>query len=180
MKKLLTIGAIMLVSQVSFGATTIESKTTTQDRNVNITIDPLSMILGIFDAGADFRVNSNLTLGGYFKFASYEFTNSSLTGSSRLTAYGGGAKMHYYLTNNALEDSWYVSPSIGFMPVQTFGSTQSVFSTGTTIGYQWVYNSGFNMNLGFGVQYISISSDMTDSYLRGIIPAAEFRMGFAF
>jgi hypothetical protein len=164
-------------SQVA-SADSFPAQPAAHEYRASITANPAAFLLGYFDVGADVKIAPQVTIGAYVNFASYTVGVGS--SSSSITAFGGGGRAHFYLSGGALQDGWFVSPFAGVLPVRSFSSTLTVLDVGGIIGYQWVYSSGFTQSLGLGAQYISVSENRTDSYLRGTIPALEYKIGIAF
>jgi hypothetical protein len=141
----------------------------------NISVSPASMLfLGLFNAGVDFKISRKSTLGLEAAFSTIGSSGSSLT------AFGGGLRYSYYLTGEALTDSWYVSPYFFALPITTSGSSSSSTVTpmllGAVAGYHWIYKNGFNMMFGAGAQYATVAK--TGGY--AVLPALEYRIGFTF
>lgn len=156
----------------------------TQEPFLNLSVDPVSLLSHYFDVGADLKFSSTVTVGAYLDFSSYGLTSDyrSRTFSYRsreVLAFGGGVRMHFYLNNDAFSNGWYVSPFIGFVPVSTLSTITSIFNYGTLAGYQWTLPSGINIRLAAGGRYVYIDSSSTDTYLHGIAPMAEFRLGYS-
>ena len=99
---------------------------------------------------------------------------------------GLGVGYRYYITHAKKEipNGFYVNPQVAF----AFGSIKdnndtsysaTNFGIGAELGYQWVWSSGFTLDLGIGPMYNFVSSDSSDS-ANGIAPALTLAIGYAF
>jgi len=100
---------------------------------------------------------------------------------------GAGLGYRYYITHvkKAVPNGFYVNPEIMLM-VGTANSEEQnyglfVLGIGAELGYQWVWNSGFTLDLGIGPMYSFMKSDSSDLQKTGFfIPMATVAIGFAF
>lgn len=106
-----------------------------------------------------------------------------------VTLGGLGAGYRYYFTHakKQVPSGFYVTPEAAF----SFGSVKnndgtrssiSTFGIGAEIGYQWVWSSGFTLDLGIGPMYQFVSGNNTGTFERtnGILPVGTIAVGFAF
>ncbi len=152
---------------------------------MNIRVSPLSLIGGMVGADADFKVGERFTIGP---------TVSTMKASllfTELTGFSFGARANWYLSENAIDDSWYVGPTIGYssMTVSQLGQQGSVgaFTLGTLVGYQWVLDNGFNVNVGGGAAFymgddsvVAGNTTLSVPFYSGFVPQAEITVGYAF
>ncbi len=101
---------------------------------------------------------------------------------------GIGAGYRYYIThlNKTVPTGFYLMPEIAF----AFGSidddngttySANTFGIGAEIGYQWIWSSGFALDLAVGPMYTKINSDdLGATGDGGIIPTATLAIGYAF
>lgn len=152
---------------------------------INVRINPLSILLGVIHADMDFRVANRVTFGPALGFASRTSSSVIATGLNL------GVRANFYLTGDAISDSWYVSSSAGvlFLTSKSGASEarSNALNLGFTAGYQWVFASGFNVMLGLGAVYYAIDKKQTatdgsvisvPSY-SGTLPRLDFTVGFA-
>ncbi len=97
---------------------------------------------------------------------------------------GIGAGYRYYITNakKQVPTGFYINPqtSLSFGSVSESGTSYSAtsFGIGAEIGYQWVWDSGFTLDLGIGPNYNVVSSEGVSG--NGIVPSATLAIGYAF
>ncbi len=101
---------------------------------------------------------------------------------------GVGLGYRYYITHakKPVPGGFYVNPqaalSFGSVyddnDVATSGSTIGI---GAELGYQWVWESGFVLDLGIGPMYTFVNSDDADlEGDSGFLPTATLAIGYAF
>lgn len=99
---------------------------------------------------------------------------------------GGGVGFRYYITHakKPVPGGFYINPQAQF----AFGSVTNeddeklnarTIAFGAEIGYQWLWESGFVLDLGIGPMYTMAKGD-SDEDLSGIMPSATLAIGFAF
>ncbi|MGC3979404.1 MAG: DUF3575 domain-containing protein [Paludibacteraceae bacterium] len=102
---------------------------------------------------------------------------------------GVGAGYRYYFTyaKKQVPSGFYVTPEafFSFANVKDDADenyTATFFGIGAEIGYQWVWASGFTLDLGIGPMYTIISGNENSGIQKttGIAPAATIAIGFAF
>ena len=108
----------------------------------------------------------------------------------KATGYGLDGEFRYYITNRKKPspEGFYIGPGVSFdfNKLTDDGDTGSftLLGVGATLGYQWVWNSGFSLDLGLGPQYTfaAAKSDDVDEDIDfgGILPRFEFSIGYAF
>jgi hypothetical protein len=104
-----------------------------------------------------------------------------------VTGYGAQADYRHHFSNNRVSPAGlYLSPNIGAGKIKTenvlgLGTAEtstSYYSTGVNFGHQWIYNSGFSLDLFFGYGLLSVANeDVRDS---GGYPSLGLAMGYAF
>lgn len=162
LKKIITIGAFVFVQQI--WAT-----------NTNITVNPLGLLLGAANVGVEFKLTDSVALGPQLAFAKVS------SGINDATGLGAGVKADFYLSSSTFSDSWVLSPSVNYFRFTNNSQTASGLSLAAIIGYSWFWPSGFNMNLGFGIQYLTLDfTDLGLASVSGTLPAGNFSLGWAF
>ncbi|MBN1897253.1 MAG: DUF3575 domain-containing protein [Spirochaetes bacterium] len=129
------------------------------DYKAAITVNPLSMLFGTFNAEANIRLADSLSVlisGSYWGLDS---------GYWDYTAFGVGTGIKFYWQGSAIH-GWYVGPMLDFAfasaeytdPWTSEKATGSAtgISFGGLIGYQSIFDSGVTIDFGLGVQVISI------------------------
>lgn len=100
---------------------------------------------------------------------------------------GFGLGYRYYFTNakKPVPGGFYICPQAQF----AFGSvtddngdkySANSMGFGAEIGYQWVWESGFVLDLGIGPMYTNVSGDGDSEGVKGILPSATLAIGYAF
>ncbi len=101
---------------------------------------------------------------------------------------GGGLGFRYYFTHakKAIPSGFYINPQAVFMyggiTDEYDGTTYSATTLGfgAELGYQWVWESGFTLDLGLGPSYTRASGNNGGEGVSGILPSATIAIGFAF
>lgn len=138
----------------------------------NIRVNPLSLLSGSFNAQFDFAMGDSMTVGPTLGYAGGTYNGVSAA------ALALGARADFALGHARLSDGWYLAPNFLYVMASGSGASAGGFSAGVLAGYGWYWNGGFNMGVGLGAQYLSISSGLA-SYA-GVLPGFEFNLGFAF
>jgi Protein of unknown function (DUF3575) len=117
-------------------------------------------------------------------------------GGSKYSSFGGELQYRYYF-EEALK-GWYaggqIAYSAGKVTVDNFGfssntNLETKFTTlqiGAKGGYQWVFGSGFALDLNLGIAYTKFAyTDNTNSVFSGlsgsgVLPTFGFGLGYAF
>lgn len=146
-----------------------------------IKTNPLALAFGDFNATYERVLNnsSSLQISGHymFKFLSEEVNLG-----------GVGLGYRFYITHakKPVPAGFHVTPNGVF----TFGSVKNedgttsgakTFGFGVELGYQWVWESGFALDLGIGPMYRFLSgSGDESSTTSGFWPSATLAIGYAF
>lgn len=95
---------------------------------------------------------------------------------------GVGAGWRYFFThkNKDVPAGFYLMPQANV----GFGGDVLRIGVGAEIGYQWVWSSGFVLDLGIGPQYTYFNyngddDDLFDDDAGGILPSATLAIGYA-
>jgi len=173
MKKILfvlVLGAIMLNANA-------------QDRVNVIKINPLGLLFGSANASYERALTAKTALQ----------INASITSlsvlSTKYSGFGLGADYKlYWSPSKDAPRGMYVAPGLSFSSITVDdGSgdkgTGSIFALKGVIGHQWVWNSGFSLDLNGGIAYY-LNGDITvngNSYSQftGIMPALGLSLGYA-
>jgi len=90
------------------------------------------------------------------------------------------------MTKKPVPGGFYLNPqasiSIGTVKNDADESySATIISFGAELGYQWVWESGFVLDLGIGPSYtIGKGETSEDADLEGILPSATLAIGYAF
>jgi hypothetical protein len=113
-------------------------------------------------------------------------------GGFKYSSYGLGAEYRFYLSKtSAAPEGFYAAPGVGFTAgrVKEDESNSKVkftsFGGKAVIGNQWIFKSGFTLDLNGGVQFNSFSykdnnGDFVGLKASGVFPALGFSIGYAF
>lgn len=141
----------------------------------NIRVNPVGLLFGVANATWDIGTSDRVTVG-----PSAAFTTRSANGVTA-TGFALGVETNFFLGNDRFTDSWIFSPSAGFASASGNGQSASGMAVGANLQYGWFYDSGFNIGLGGGIQYVSIDySDLGLGTVSGLLPSITFTMGYAF
>lgn len=154
-------------------------------KKFNLRIDPLSFLIGFFNATFDVGVSDRISVGPQLGFWNFSL------GDTKLTAFTAGVRANFFLTGPRFVDGWYVGPYFSYVHSSVSNASDSVsinaYSIGALMGYLWVWPSGFNMGLGFGGSYNNVPSQVVISGsttstpgLTGVRAAIEWTMGMTF
>lgn len=98
-------------------------------------------------------------------------------GDADVSAFGAGINYRMYFNKNAdAPRGFYVGPGIG----GSFGDGANAISINVPVGYQWIWDSGFVLDLGLGPQYYIGLGDGVVSEFDGILPTIILAVGYAF
>jgi hypothetical protein len=143
--------------------------------STNITVNPLGLFVGSANVSADFAVGEALAIGPSFSYA--QIKSDDLTASS----WGIGGGLSYFFNGTVFEDSWIANPFVNFGKSTLDSDSVSGLTVGLLFNYGWFWPSGFNLYLGFGVQYLTADFEALGlGSISGIVPALNFSLGWAF
>ncbi len=150
-------------------AATATPVATTKEKSANIMIGPLGFLIGSFNIVGDFGIGEHLAIGPYLSM------NPSSTGNA-----GGGLHLIFYPSAPRFKSSWYISPQVGYSNgynAYTAPSWTAAIPIQVTGGYQWFWDSGFNLQAGLGAYYnVQLSSGVSS----GAGLSVDLRIGWAF
>ncbi len=188
MKKIVVASVLALfVVQGAIAGNTAVSDTVKKDKNMAVTWDPLSLIAltlsGSYGVGLTDKIALIVPLGITYVGTSIKYDNSK--SSSYLLGIHTGLGARFYFSGGAFKDGFYIQPNFSFGWLKFGDSGVNAISVGgnALLGYSWVWDSGFIMNLAGGVGYShsSVDTDASAGALKieGVLPALEFAIGYA-
>lgn len=145
-----------------------------------IKTNPLGLAFGNFNATYErvFGTTSSLLIRGQYMY--------KLLGADVSLA-GAGLGYRYYFTHakKPVPAGFYVNPQLAFSFGKVNDETEGNYSAstigfGAEIGYQWVWESGFVLDLGIGPMYTIAKGGDSENELNGIVPSATVAIGYAF
>ncbi|MEI6806751.1 MAG: hypothetical protein WCK49_09650 [Myxococcaceae bacterium] len=156
-------------------------------RDMAVTWNPLSLLMLTASGSYGIALGERLALiiPLSLTYVSTGISDNSSSASSYLFGVSSGAGLRFYFSGGAFEDGFYVQPnvSIGWLKFGSDGANSLSIGANALLGYSWVFDSGFMMNLAAGAGYTH-SSVKTDSSagafkISGVFPALEFAIGYA-
>jgi hypothetical protein len=160
------------------------------ERNQTITANPLAMLGGSLSAEYERATASGLSL---FVGPSFAYASAS-SGAASVSMFGLGATAgaRIFFANAAPKGLWVGPQGTLIYLSGDFGGSGSVSAIGYSlaglIGYTWVWDNGFVLSLGGGIQYVALQlQDSTTTSgpaetvgVKGVLPALRLSLGYAF
>ena len=149
-------------------------------QNNVIKTNPLGMAIGYFNATYErvLGTSSSVLISG-------QYTYKLLGTEVSFAGFGLGYRYYITHTKKPVPGGFYINPQVAF----SFGSVtddddnkydaKSV-GFGAEIGYQWVWASGFVLDLGIGPMYSNVTGGNGEEGIKGIMPSATVAIGYAF
>ncbi len=145
------------------------------DHFANIYVNPLGFVFGYANIAAEFKVLDRLTLGpsvGYSKYTS---------GSSSASVWQLGANLTFFLSEPALNSSWFFGPFVLYALGSNGTLSANGVSVGSDFGYWWFWESGLNLGFGLGIQHITVNfSELNLPSLSSLYLSMKLTLGIAF
>ncbi len=112
-------------------------------QNSAIKANPLGLAVGVLNASYEFGISDSNTISANFSY--YDV--------SGVSGLGIGGEYRFYFGDEILK-GWHAEPSANaFFLKDTLDTKATVFSLGATGGYQWVFGSGFLVDVFGGYNY---------------------------
>src|SRR5690606_3382532 len=139
---------------------------------------PLALAFGNFNASYERAISSSSSVN---LSANYQYRLFGVD----VNALGLGAGWRYYFTHakKPVPAGFYVQPQAGVSFGNVGDANYTRMGFGAEVGYQWVWESGFVLDLGVGPQYSVLSGEIDDIDFDsdgGIGPSATLAIGYAF
>jgi hypothetical protein len=176
MKKVVCIAVMVLLGFGSLSA----------QQNV-IKANPLGLVFGSAELGYERVLSEKSSVELSLAYSSTSVTLGSET--TNATGFGAEGKYKFYFSSSKVAPrGWYGAPVLTYASTNAKSGTSegglSYFGTGAVAGYQWVFgggDSGFALDLNFGLQYISAKStgDISSFSLDGVLPKLGLSLGYA-
>ncbi len=145
-----------------------------------IKTNPLGLAFGNFNATYErvLGTSSSVLIRGQYMY--------KLLGTDVSLA-GLGLGYRYYITHTKkpVPGGFYINPQVAF----SYGSVTDddgikydarSIGIGAEIGYQWVWASGFVLDLGIGPMYSKVTGADDSEGFNGTLPSATLAIGYAF
>ncbi len=166
-------------------------------KHFNIRGNFLTSILGIHNIDAVFAPVP------FFSFGVNIYYINFLVSSYNVEAIGYGPRINIHLSGDAIGDGVYFGTQYTIVPLSIekrlpeynnllVTATLKTAFLGSYLGYQWVWNSGWNVSFALGVLHVKATADVMASSEIGIsqslnfpavgigFPFCEFALGYAF
>lgn len=115
-----------------------------------------------------------------------QYLYSFLGKKVNLAGAGLGYRFYFTYAKKPVPGGFYINPQASFSVGTITNDLDESYSAtmigfGAEIGYQWVWESGFALDLGIGPSY-TIAKGENSEYadLKGILPSATLAIGYAF
>ncbi|HXW54061.1 MAG TPA: hypothetical protein VEL47_08160 [Myxococcota bacterium] len=149
------------------------------NRTMDITVYPISLIVGRVPLRFSFAVADRVALG--INLAGVFFG----LGESKVLGVSGGVDAKFYLTGRVYEDGWYARPGVfaGYLDIARVNGAH--VGLDVAAGYGWVWASGFSLDLGLALDYghwfaKHDTAGIKNFGLFGFTPLLDLNLGFAF
>jgi hypothetical protein len=150
-----------------------------------IKINPLGFLFGSASVGYERAINEKSSFVIAPTFGGFNF------GGVKYSQFGGSAEYRFYLSkNSSAPKGFYAGPGANFSSgkVKLDGGDKTTFSSFGVkgiIGNQWVFGSGFVLDLNGGLQYSSFNYKDDSGIFSGlkgsgVFPALGFAIGYNF
>lgn len=135
--------------------------------NYNFRFRPVLAIIGFLDAGFDFKIADQWSIGpdAFYWHLNLD-SNDDVFDDYEITAFGLGVRANWF-KNGAFTNGLYVGPLVRYYDVKvettdaltniTYEGTANGFTVGSLVGYGWFWDS-FNMMLGGGLS-VNLDND---------------------
>lgn len=144
-----------------------------QAQNSLIKTSPGALAFGVFNACYEKTTGekSSFQLSASAFFSGLEDINGD-----NVSAFGLGAGYRFYITAKEAPRGFYAMPQVGY----SFGDGASQLGIGVDLGYQWVWDSGFVLDVAVGPTYGIAGGDDDTVFDNGILPRIILAVGYAF
>ncbi len=156
-----------------------------------IKVNPLGLVFGSANVAYERAINEKSSFVIAPQFGGFKL------GGVKYSSFGAGAQYRFYLSGSksAPEGLWagpglnYLNGKVKFDDIMGNGEDEetkfSAFGGNVMIGNQWIFNSGFVIDLGGGISYQKFSyKDEEGSFstlkASGVLPALSFSIGYNF
>lgn len=147
-----------------------------------VKVNPLGILFGVASVGYERVLDAKSSV----QFNAY-FGGLSVAGNKYTNLGAGVDYRRYFGSSSEAPKGFYVSPGVGVLNTKVKVGSSNGTATGVSLkavaGNQWVFGSGFVIDLNGGIQYTNITPKINgvnyDKY-SGVYPAIGFSLGYAF
>lgn len=150
-------------------------------RNNEISSDPIGFLSGYLPVSFRTGLSNNVALGLHAEAKFFGF-------HQRTQGFGGGlgASAKIFMTSDVFQDGWYVEPTlmVHYIALRFSDTKFWNISPSAVGGYSWVWDNGFSLSLGLGLQYSyafvdrAIFGEGLNWDLHGFGPTADLCLGY--
>ena len=142
--------------------------------------NPLALAFGNFNATYErvLGTSSSVLISGQYM---YKLLGIDVS----LAGFGIGYRYYFTHINKPVPGGFYINP----LAKMSFGSATNddgdtydakSVGVGVELGYQWVWTSGFVLDLGIGPMYSKVKGANDSEGFTGTLPSATLAIGYAF
>ncbi|HEY1115875.1 MAG TPA: DUF3575 domain-containing protein [Chitinophagaceae bacterium] len=179
---------VLFAAMLFLGVQTANAQEEGNGQNV-IKVNPLGLIFGSANVGFERAINEKSSFVIAPQFGGFKL------GGMKYSSFGAGAQYRMYFSKTkTAPEGFYGAPGLSFVSGKVKyddGMNEkeeikfSSFGGGVMVGHQWIYNSGFVLDLGAGVNYQKFNyKDNEDNSFAlkasGMLPALSFSIGYNF
>jgi hypothetical protein len=114
-------------------------------------VNPLGLAFGVANAGYEFETKE----GQSTSISALYYNVSDISG------FGIGAEHRFYFDGESLR-GWHAGPSVGYLNLTDDSDTRaSAFSIGAEVGHQWIFDSGFAVDVFGGIGFVVGGSELS-------------------
>ena len=149
----------------------LNKKALIQEKKINLRVYIPGLFIGWTGAAVDLKVNPALTLGPTLKYFTYGSNNG----------YEVGATLNYALNGEVFSSGWLVNPYAEYYQSNyNHKKDHSSGVFGANLMYQWMWDNGFNLQLGGGLVYTTLKQPLGIGGSENIHPNFDFTLGYSF
>jgi len=136
-----------------------------------VSSNPLAWFLGSFTVGYTFAFHKYV--GVRVDAGFYHIWKTDL--------YGGQLSASVPIYFKKMHDGFYLEPGVFGMVLDYRGDTITAGGPQLLLGWSWIWDSGFNINLGLGMTYTWMSGDVEGGFMSvdGPLPTGRLAFGYA-
>jgi hypothetical protein len=139
-------------------------------RQYNLRFSVPGLFVGWTGFALDYKISPAVTIGPTAKYFAYGANSGFET----------GVQMNYALNGDVLSRGWLVNPYLQYYQSNYNHKHQNSSGVvGTNLAYQWIWDNGFNLQLGAGLVYTTIKLPVSISN-ENIHPNFDFTIGYSF
>lgn len=160
----------------------------TLDNAVAVSVSPIHLVLPVVELQVEIYATEKISvalIGGYGKVT----VDQGFLGEQTFTVWEAGAQARVYPTGS-VQDGIYLGAEV--LKLGVSGDVDNVSGTGEgleiggIVGYKWVWQSGFLIDLNGGAGYLASKAEASDGLSSAeedasdVVPILNFNLGYAF